>query len=102
VQTDSDRSDGTWLRYTWDARLYATSETWGRDGMEPAVFTFGRDPAANTVTSLTVTCPDRTGRPLRHSSFVGPGREDDVKWDILTTHCSWTAQPGGGRTWRAH
>ena len=100
VQTDSDRSDGTWRRYTWSARLFTTSETWGRAGIEPAVFTYDRDPATNTVTSLTVTCPDRTGRPLRHSSLVRHGDEDEVKWNILTTHCSWTALPGGGRTWR--
>lgn len=100
VRTDSDRSNGTWLRYTWSPALFVTSETWGRDGTEPAVFTYDRDPVTNAVTSLTVTCPDRTGRPLRHSSIVRPGWEDELKWDILTTHCSWTARPDGGRTWR--
>lgn len=100
VQTDSDRSDGTWLRYTWGTSGYPTSETWGRDDLEPAVFTYDRDPQSSAVTGLTVTCPDRTGRPLRHSSYVQPGREDDIKWNILTTHCSWTARPGGGRAWR--
>ena len=29
VQTDSDRSDGSWVRYTWGRDMYATSETWG-------------------------------------------------------------------------
>ena len=101
IQTDTDRSDGSWLRYTWDGAGHATSETWGCRGMEPAVFTYARD-ANNTVTSLTVTCPDRTGRPLRHSSFVRPGRgEDDVKWDILMTHCSWAPRKDGTPAWRA-
>lgn len=101
VQTDTDRSDGSWLRYTWDRAGHATSETWGCQGMEPAVFSYERD-ANNTVMSLTVTCPDRTGRPLRHSSFVRPDRnEDDVKWDILTTHCSWAPRKNGAPAWRA-
>jgi hypothetical protein len=89
------------FRYTWGASGYPTAETWGRQGMEPAIFTYDRDPATNTVTSLTVTCPDRTGRPLRHSSLVQPGREDEVKWNILTTHCSWTPRKDGAPAWRA-
>ena len=101
VQTDSDRSNGSWVRYTWSPAMYATSETWGCNELAPAVFTYERDLRTNAVTALTVTCPDRTGRPLRHSSFVRAGFEDDVKLDVLRTHCSWTALPGGGRTWRS-
>src|SRR5262249_28018359 len=88
VQAESTRSDGTWSRYTFKGR-YSTSETWGATGTERASFTYERDPVTNIVTSLTVTCPDRTGRPLRHSSIVRPGDEDRIKWDLLQTHCSW-------------
>jgi YD repeat-containing protein len=102
VQTDSDRSDGSWLRYTWGPNGYATSETWGQNGLEPAVFTYERDTVSNNVTALTVTCPDRSGRPLRHSSIVRPDRrEEDVKWEILTTHCSWAPRKDGAPVWRA-
>ncbi len=77
---------------TWGRDRYSTTETWGRDGVQPAVFTYDRDPESNIVTGLTLTCPDRTGRPLKHSSVVHPGREDWIKWDLLNTHCSWTAR----------
>jgi hypothetical protein len=39
------------------------------------------------VTALTVTCPDRTGRPLPHSSQVTPATKDWVEWDLLQMHC---------------
>jgi len=89
VRTDTRRSDGTWSQYTWSENRYATSEIWGHDGAVPATFTYERDPATNLVSALTLTCPDRTGRPLRHSSLVRPNNEDWRKWDMLQTHCSW-------------
>ena len=90
VRTESRESDGSWRDYTWGPDRYSTSETWGGDGVQPAVFTYDRDPGSNMITGLTLTCPDRTGRPLRHSSLVRPGREDWIKQDLLRTHCSWT------------
>ncbi len=57
-------------------------------GSESATFTYERDPATNAVTSLTLTCPDRTGRPLRHSSLVRNNNEDWIKWDLMQTRCS--------------
>ncbi|MCA1562617.1 MAG: hypothetical protein LC804_20915 [Acidobacteria bacterium] len=96
VQTDTTQSDGTWSRYTFNGNRYTTTETWGRAGVEPAVFTYERDPATNAITALTVTCPDRTGRPLRHSSLVREGNEDWIKRDLLQTHCSWRARRGAG------
>ena len=99
VQTDTMRSDGTWSTHTFDASRYTTSEVQGSKGFEPAVFTFERDPRTNAITALSLTCPDRTGRPLRHSSIVRDGNEEWIKWDLLQTHCSWRKpriSAGGG------
>jgi YD repeat-containing protein len=87
------RSDGSWKRDSFNSAGFTTSETTGVAGREPASFVFQRDPVTNAVVSLTLTCPDRTGRPLRHSSVVAPGREEWIKWDLLRTHCSWRTQP---------
>jgi sarcosine oxidase delta subunit len=95
VQTDVRRSDGMWTQYTFTKAGFTTSETWGREEGKRATFTYERDSVTNAVISLSLTCPDRTGRQLRHSSLVGPGREEWIKWDLARTHCSFT----GGR-WR--
>jgi YD repeat-containing protein len=95
VQTETRRSDGTWSQYTFGTGGFTRSETWGRTGLAPATFIYERDVSTNAVVSLTLTCPDRTGRQLRHSSLVKPGHEDWIKWDLVRTHCSWT-----GRRWR--
>lgn len=92
VETVTKRSDGTWSKQAF-TNGYVTAETWGRSGVESAVFTYDRDPATNAVTSLTVTCPDRTGRPLRHPAIVRDGNEERIKWDVLQTHCSWRPKP---------
>jgi YD repeat-containing protein len=91
-QTLSRRSDGTWVHYSFNKTGFTTSETWGAGDHEPASFIFERDPTTNAVVSLSLTCPDRTGRPLRHSSLVAPGREEWLKRDLVRTHCSWTTQ----------
>ncbi len=96
VQTDARRSDGTWTQYTFSKTGFTTSETWGRKDSEPAIFVYDRDPVTNAVVALSLTCPDRTGRQLRHSSLVRPGREEWIKWDLARTHCSWS-----GRRWRS-
>jgi YD repeat-containing protein len=95
VQSRTSRSDGTWSRYTFD-KGYTIAETWGRTGQEPASFTYDRDATTNAITALTVTCPDRTGRPLRHSNVVTNGNEEWIKWDVLRTHCSWRRPPASG------
>jgi YD repeat-containing protein len=92
VGTDSKRSDGTWTTYTFSDSGYTTSEVWGRDDSEPATFVYERDPQTHAVVSLNLTCPDRTGRQLRHSSLVRPGEEEWIKWDLVRTHCSWTGR----------
>jgi len=96
VQSESARSDGTWERYTFDESSYTTSETWAGSDTRPAVFTYERDPKTHRVTALTLTCPDRRGIPLRHTSIVRPGHEEWIKWDLTQTYCSWS----GGR-WRS-
>ena len=94
AQTNTSESDGSWTRYTWNADRYATSEASGRDGVQQTSFTYERDPKTNGMTALTLTCPDRTGRPLRHTSIVR-GNEEWLKWDLVNTHCSWS-----GRRWQ--
>lgn len=89
VRTDTRRSDGTWTQFTWNADRYSTTETRGWPGAEPAVFTYDRDPATQRITALTLTCPDRQGRPLRHTSNVRPGTEERIKQNLLQTHCHW-------------
>jgi YD repeat-containing protein len=87
VQTDSHQSDGTWKRYTFDATSAATSEIWGADGASVVTIEYQRDPVSRLVTSLTVTCPDRSGHLLSHSSAATRG-EEWTKWDLLRTHCA--------------
>ena len=87
--TDVARSDGLRTRYVWAPAGYAVRET--QDfGTKSAEFTYDRDPRTNMVTSLTVTCPDRQGQPLRHSAVVQWGDDERVKANILQTHCHWT------------
>lgn len=93
VETSTTRSDGSWSRYTFGEGQYTTSETWGSAGVEPATVDYERDHETNMITVLTVTCPDRTGRPLRHMSLVKPGWEEWTKRDLLQTYCSWRKRP---------
>jgi YD repeat-containing protein len=86
VQVDTKQSDGTWSEYTFDKTRAKTSETQG-SGAESVIFTYERDPVTNALTSLTLTCPDRTGRPLRHFSLVRDN-EEWIKWDLMQTRCS--------------
>lgn len=90
ARTHTKRSDGSWTEYTWDEGRYAVGERMGREGLEPAVFTYERDSITKAVTALTVTCPDRQGRPLKHSSIVRAGQEEQVKSDLMQTHCYWS------------
>ena len=92
VRTTSSRSEGSWTAYTWGAGRYSTSETRGVGGVQLVAFTYERDPATNAIASLTLTCPDRRGRPLKHTSLVRDS-VDRVKWDLLQTHCSFAEWP---------
>jgi YD repeat-containing protein len=92
TRTYTTRSDGHWTQFVWGSGGYAIRETRGF-GPRSAEFTYDRDPHAKRITSLTITCPDRQGRPLRHSAVVRPGDEERVKANILQTHCHWRDAP---------
>ncbi len=95
VRTDTNRSDGSWTSFTWGPARLKMTETLGRPGVEPLAFEYERDPLSNAVTAVTVTCPDRQGKPLSHKSIVRPGQEEIVKGDIVQTHCHWNRwRPG--------
>lgn len=65
------------------------SESWGLADVEWANVKYERDSHTNSVTALTLTCPDRRGIPLSHSSLVRqPGGEDRITVDLVQTHCS--------------
>lgn len=86
VQSESERWDGSWSRYEYNADLYVIAETQGAGGSEVG-FTYERDPETNAVTSLKLTCPDRRGQPLRHFSLVRDN-EEWIKWDLMQSRCS--------------
>ncbi len=91
IQTDVTRSDGLWETFIYDANHNVIRESWGQNGREPAaLITYERDAATSLVTEMTVSCPDRTGRPVSHSSYVRRRDEERIKWDLVQTHCSWS------------
>jgi YD repeat-containing protein len=98
VEARSTQSDGSWSRYTFGPDKYATSETWGTPDVEPTTIVYERDPRSALVTGLTITCPDRTGRPLDHHSLVKPGWEQWTQWDLMRTHCSGKRRPAPRET----
>jgi YD repeat-containing protein len=86
VQSESERWDGSWSRYEYNADLYVIAEMQRCGGSEVG-FTYERDPETNAVTSLMLTCPDRRGQPLRHFSIVRDN-EERIKWDLVQSRCS--------------
>jgi hypothetical protein len=86
VQSESERWDGSWSRYEYNADRYVIAETQGAGDSELR-FTYERDPETNAVASLTLTCPDRRGQPLRHFSIVRDN-EEWIKWDLMQSRCS--------------
>lgn len=98
VQTESRRSDGSWIRYIWNDRGAAVSESIGRDSDETFGLTYERDATSQAVIALTLTCPDRRGQPLPHTSVVSGGNEDAIKRGLLETHCFWRRRTPAGRT----
>jgi YD repeat-containing protein len=97
VRTESRRSDGTWIRYLWNDRGGAVSESRGHGGQEAFSLTYERDASSQVVTALTLTCPDRRGQPLKHTSVVSDGNDDAIKRNLLETHCSWRRSIPAGR-----
>ena len=92
AEVESKESDGTWERYTFNAARYPVIEIQGMVGMHPLTFEYTRDSVTNAVTSMTVTCPGRTGAVLRHSSHVKTGYEEWTKWDMVRTNCASSQQ----------
>jgi YD repeat-containing protein len=97
VGTASRRSDGTWIRYRWNDGGAAVSESRGHGNQEAFSLTYERDATSQVVTALTLTCPDRRGQPLRHTSIVSDGNEDAIMRGLLETHCSWRRYRTAGR-----
>ena len=83
------------MHYSFDDRHYTTSETWTSGDAVSAAFTYERDPTTRAVTALTLTCPDRRGLPLRHTSIVRPGQEERVKEELSRSRCYWDRAPAG-------
>jgi YD repeat-containing protein len=96
VRTENRRSDGTWVRYLWNDLGAAVSEAHGYGQHEAYSLTYERDTTSQLVTALTLTCPDRRGQPLRHTSVVSGGNDDAIKEGLLGTHCSWRRHPLAG------
>jgi YD repeat-containing protein len=97
VRTESRRSDGTWIRYLWNDRGAAVSESRGDGSQEAFSVTYERDAVSQVVTALTLICPDRRGQPLKHTSVVSDGNEDVIKEGLLQTHCFWRHYTSAGR-----
>ena len=97
VGTESRRSDGTWVRYRWNEGGAAVSESLGHGEQEAISLTYERDATSQVVTALTLTCPDRRGQPLRHTSIVSDGNENAIKRGLLETHCSWRRYTSAGQ-----
>jgi hypothetical protein len=64
------------------------SESWGSSVTEPVSVKYERDPETRAVTSLTVTCADRTGGQLPHRRFVTDGNWEWNRDDLIEIYCS--------------
>ena len=69
-------------------------ESRGYGSQEAFSLTYERDPSSQIVTALTLTCPDRRGQPLKHTGVVSDDHEDEIKRNLLDTHCSWRRSTG--------
>ena len=87
-RTRISESNGTWREYAWDDRKSSVSETFGRQGSEPVLVMFERDPVSRRMTSLTVSCRDREGRPVRQATDVRKGEEELLKRALVQKYCS--------------
>jgi YD repeat-containing protein len=89
VQSENRGSDGSWVRYRWNENGAAISESGGLGDHEAFSVTYERNATSQAVTALTLTCPDRRGQPLQHTSVVADGNDAAIKEGLLETHCSW-------------
>ena len=87
-RTRISESNGNWREYAWDDRKSSVSETFGRKGSEPVLVMFERDPESRRMTSLTISCRDRQGRPVRQATDVRKGEEELLKRALVKKYCS--------------
>jgi YD repeat-containing protein len=87
-RTRISESSGHWREYAWNERGVSISETLGFNGSEPAFVMYDRDEVSGAVTSMTISCKDREGRPLRRSTTVRPGEEEMLKRAFVQSSCS--------------
>ena len=87
-RTRISESSGYWREYAWNERGVSISETIGQKGSEPAFVMYDRDEVSGAVTSMTISCKDREGRPLRRSTSVRRGEEELLKRALVQTSCS--------------
>ena len=87
-RTRISESSGHWREYAWNARGVSISETIGQTGSEPAFVMYDRDDVSGAVTSMTISCKDREGRPLRRTTSIRPGEEELLKHALVQTSCS--------------
>lgn len=87
IETEMVRSDGEWSQHRFSRNRSVMSEKRGRPGMEPTHIAYDRDPETDVATAVTVTCPDRKGLPLRHTSLIHDGDDERVTTNLLSTHC---------------
>jgi YD repeat-containing protein len=87
-RTRISESSGYWREYAWNERGVSISETIGHTGSDPAFVMYDRDDISGAVTSMTISCKDRDGRPLRRSTTVRPGEEEMLKRAFVQTQCS--------------
>jgi YD repeat-containing protein len=87
-RTRISESNGTWREYAWDDRKAAMSETHGRAGSEPAFVMYERDAASRAVIALTLSCRDRSGRPVRQRIAVDHREAEPLKRAMLSKLCN--------------
>jgi YD repeat-containing protein len=87
LATESRRSDGSWLRYTWDETRQPAGETFGLGDLEVGTFVYERDPVTGAVAAVALTCRGRDGQRHRHTGPVQGGGAEKVKEQLLRTHC---------------
>ena len=86
--TEVRRSDMTWTIYTFDGNREVMSESWGSSVTPPVSVKYERDPQTREVTSVTVTCADRTGQQSAHPRLVSNGRWERERDDLIEIYCS--------------
>jgi YD repeat-containing protein len=83
MQTESQRSDSVWRRFTFNENHNVIAEEFGLDGQPHGTFTYERAPQTGSVSSLTITCPERNGESPRHTQPVSDGDLEGTKMQLV-------------------